>query len=347
MSVKVRSTNKERVNAWRTMELSTPSKKPPKEAHSSPRSVAGLVLEEPEDGMHELEQEALETEQPKSRMQELEEKRLALRRKSAHLQQRLHEFSARSHGDIKSKSMTETTAQPSYTVENICWQDEHGNEATYTGPLNAHKLPHGPGGRMVYEDGSVVEGDFQDGKPHGEASYKGSDGCTFEGGYSVCHNVASPDIVASLVPYIVASLIHDTFASLLRNTVVSLASYLTHFFPVNSLGGFQNGMKCGYGYETWKSGSSYKGEYVANMRNGRGVYRWADGQIYDGEWQANNRFGKGCHHFVDGRCYAGEWKYGLIEGKGVFTWCVHVQSMFVLTVMLDLISHAVALRCIV
>ena len=77
------------------------------------------------------------------------------------------------------------STQPCYIVENVFWQDEDGHEATYSGPLNAQKMPHGTGGRMVYEDGSVIEGDFQNGKPQGEAVYKGSDGCTYEGGLSI------------------------------------------------------------------------------------------------------------------------------------------------------------------
>lgn len=166
--------------------MSTPSKqKPSQEAHNSPRSVAGLTLDEPKDYVEEGEPQSL-PKQPKTRMQELEEKRLALRRQCAHLQQRLHEFSAKSFEDVKSRSEVVVAQKnmPSFTVENVFWQDEQGNEATYSGPLNAQKVPHGTGGRMVYEDGSVVEGDFRDGKPHGEASYRGSDGCTYEGRFS-------------------------------------------------------------------------------------------------------------------------------------------------------------------
>ena len=156
--------------------MATPSKqKPSKEEHSSPRSVAGLVLDEPE---HFMEQEALQ--QPKSRMQELEEKRLKLRRQCASLQQQLHVFSARTcETEIKVKPET-PPMQPSYMVENVFWCDECG-EATYTGPLNSRKMPHGERGRMIYEDGSIIEGDFKDGKPHGEARYQGSDGCSYEG----------------------------------------------------------------------------------------------------------------------------------------------------------------------
>lgn len=163
------------------MVLSTPNKKPPQQARGSPRGVSEFVLEEPEDRMKELEQQELVEDKPKTRMQELEEKRLALRRQCAHLQQQLHVFSARSLDDAKSTPDTVKT-EPSFTVKNVFWQDEDGNEATYSGPLNAHKIPHGSGGRMVYEDGSVVEGDFHEGKPHGEATYRGSDGCTYEGG---------------------------------------------------------------------------------------------------------------------------------------------------------------------
>lgn len=167
------------------MSTLTPSKKPFREAQqTSPRNVMGLVLEEPKDNLKEFGQESQESlvdPQSRNRMKDLQEKRLALRRQCAHLQQRLHEFSAKScEDDQKPKSQTATT-EPSFTVENVFWQDERGNEATYSGPLNVHKIPHGSGGRMVYEDGSTVEGDFQNGKPHGEASYKGSDGCTYKG----------------------------------------------------------------------------------------------------------------------------------------------------------------------
>jgi hypothetical protein len=89
--------------------------------------------------------------------------------------------------------------QPAYMVENVFWCDDCG-EAVYTGPLNSRKMPHGERGRMTYEDGSIIEGDFKDGKPHGEARYQGSDGCSYEGklvhssgSESLAHLVVSND----------------------------------------------------------------------------------------------------------------------------------------------------------
>jgi hypothetical protein len=180
-----------------TMMVATPSKqKPSKEEHSSPRSVGGLVLDEPE---HFMEQEALQQPKTRTRMQELEEKRLKLRRQCASLQQQLHVFSARTcETEIKVKPERHSV-QPAYMVENVFWCDDCG-EAVNTGPLNSRKMPHGERGRMTYEDGSIIEGDFKDGKPHGEARYQGSDGCSYEGklvhssrSESLAHLVVSND----------------------------------------------------------------------------------------------------------------------------------------------------------
>jgi len=41
------------------------------------------------------------------------------------------------------------------------------------------------------------------------------------------------------------------------------------------------------GSETWKDGSSYKGNYVNGKKEGYGTYCWADGSKYEGEWFEN------------------------------------------------------------
>jgi len=41
----------------------------------------------------------------------------------------------------------------------------------------------------------------------------------------------------------------------------------------------------GNGYEVFKSGNTYKGEYSEGKVHGEGIYKWKDGQTYDGTWK--------------------------------------------------------------
>jgi hypothetical protein len=84
-------------------------------------------------------------------------------------------------------------------------------------------------------------------------------------------------------------------------------------------GDWKDGKKCGYGIQTWASGSVYEGNFESDQLHGRGIFRWAQlGDVYEGEWSHDIRHGQGIQIFCDGSKYHGKWHRGAMEGRGVF-----------------------------
>ena len=38
------------------------------------------------------------------------------------------------------------------------------------------------------------------------------------------------------------------------------------------------------GFEVYKNGNSYKGNFLNNRPHGKGAYYWANDEVYEGEW---------------------------------------------------------------
>jgi len=69
---------------------------------------------------------------------------------------------------------------------------------------------------------------------------------------------------------------------------------------------------------TFKSGSTYTGQWRGNTRHGFGAQTWLDGASYEGEWLGNAAEGLGRFTFVDGDVYIGRWGRNLFDGLGTY-----------------------------
>lgn len=57
------------------------------------------------------------------------------------------------------------------------------------------------------------------------------------------------------------------------------------------IGGWLDGMMCGYGCYFWPNGSVYKGEWKENKMCGAGVYSWASGRSVECQFLDNQKHG--------------------------------------------------------
>ncbi len=94
---------------------------------------------------------------------------------------------------------------------------------------------------------------------------------------------------------------------------------LSFFFSTQILaqcvkGNCQNG----YGTFTYKSGATYKGEFLNGEINGQGALYFSNGDRYIGEWENRYREGKGKLTFVNGDVYQGNFIRNEFNGHGVF-----------------------------
>ena len=128
-------------------------------------------------------------------------------------------------------------------------------------------------GSFTYDDGSIYEGEFVDGKVHGQGTYTWSDGTMYEGAFE-------------------SGLPHGEG----RLTWPSGAMYE---------GPFQAGEKAGTGTMTWPSGVTYTGDFVGGLIKGTGTMAWPDGTSYIGKFVDGRPEGTGTIAWPDGSTYSG------------------------------------------
>jgi len=68
----------------------------------------------------------------------------------------------------------------------------------------------------------------------------------------------------------------------------------------------------------FKTGATYKGQWLGNTRHGFGIQRWPDGSRYEGQWSRSAADGHGRFTFDDGDVYIGSWKLNRFHGLGAY-----------------------------
>jgi hypothetical protein len=84
-------------------------------------------------------------------------------------------------------------------------------------------------------------------------------------------------------------------------------------------GEFKKGKMNGLGTYTFKSGNVYTGGFLEDKKNGNGIFKYINGDTYEGEFVNGNMEGKGTYKFANGNIYVGEWKDDQSHGKGEYT----------------------------
>lgn len=164
---------------------------------------------------------------------------------------------------------------------------------------------------QTYEDGSRYEGEWQDGKRHGQGVWTRPDGTTYAGEWKN----DKPDGQGTL-----------TRPDGLKYTggwqegKRSGHGIWSHPGGASYSGDWLEGKKHGHGTNISSDGTKYVGSFNAGHRHGTGSITYADGTSYEGEWRNNKRDGRGEATFHDGTSYSGDWRDDKPAGRGVFTY---------------------------
>ncbi|HRI03678.1 MAG TPA: hypothetical protein PLL77_08040 [Pyrinomonadaceae bacterium] len=139
-------------------------------------------------------------------------------------------------------------------------------------------------GKKAYSNGDNYEGDFVNGKHHGQGTYRTKEGQVYvgqfaKGAYNGRGKITFPN--------------GETYE-----------------------GGWLQNQRSGKGKAIYKDGEVYEGDWLADKRNGVGRCAYANGDIYNGDWVNNDREGKATYYFKDGSYYIGLWKNNLQHGEG-------------------------------
>ena len=181
---------------------------------------------------------------------------------------------------------------------------------TYQGDVEA-SLPNGFG-LVIYQDGSLAEGEFENGKPK-DVRRIFVDGTVYEGeylndhfdgkgkyfgseGYSVECDNWKQGVLNGLVKQ------RDKDGTILGEVMMKddkkegVGYWFDHSANTSVKGTFRNDLLEGYGEKETRNGLKYKGEFKEGIAEGHGTIV-----------------------FIDGRSFEGEFVKGKIEGEGIFT----------------------------
>jgi hypothetical protein len=197
--------------------------------------------------------------------------------------------SAQSSGDCDNtntstaQSQIQRPSEPDETTHRHVMEFEwHGPKeaGVYTGWLiRSTDNPDGPGTLRV-DDGAVYDGDWKDGKRHGQGVLATLDGDIYRGGW--CEGA-----------YYGYGVFVWSDGRLYRGDYNL------------------NGERHGNAIMTWPYGAHYQGEYAHDKRNGQGTYVYADGRCYMGEYRDEKPHGYGQLKAADGTIiYDGAWEFG-------------------------------------
>ncbi|KAF0761703.1 hypothetical protein AaE_003401, partial [Aphanomyces astaci] len=147
-------------------------------------------------------------------------------------------------------------------------------------------------GKLRFANGDLYDGEWVDGKRHGQGTFTYHDGLQYRGEF--------------------AANLFEGFGVLVA---VDQKHPITGVWVKGSTyeGEFRGGKKHGKGLMVFGEGGSYDGMFADNVFSGRGVRSYANGDRFDGEWKHGMWWGMGHLCRVDGESYVGECKRNLFH----------------------------------
>ncbi|CAD8115348.1 unnamed protein product [Paramecium sonneborni] len=166
-------------------------------------------------------------------------------------------------------------------------------------------------GRIIYENGNVYIGQFQEGQYDGEGFLKNTDqnNIIYEGQWSKgIKNGFGREQMCDGQIYI------GQFKQNERHGPGKLFNLRDQYIFE---GEWMKGNIYDKGIVAWQDGRRFEGDWKNNMMNGQGIFYWPGGKKYVGNYLNNMRDGYGEYYYKDGKIYKGMWKDGLMNGYGV------------------------------
>ena len=143
-------------------------------------------------------------------------------------------------------------------------------------------------GRKTYSNGTVYEGEFQEGVADGRGTFYYTNGSVYQG-----------DV---------------------KNGSFEGRGTLRYAGGTVYEGTFQNHQFHGRGCIRFADGAAYEGDFQQGKRQGNGRYVFASGTAYDGEFQDDQFHGRGRICYADGSVYEGTFRNGLQQGRGRYSY---------------------------
>ncbi|XP_058191801.1 phosphatidylinositol 4-phosphate 5-kinase 8 isoform X2 [Rhododendron vialii] len=164
-------------------------------------------------------------------------------------------------------------------------------------------------GRYTWSDGTVYEGEWEEGKMTGKGQIFWPSGATYEGDFSGGYLHGFGTLTCSD-----GSIYRGDWRMNVQHGLGRKEYCNSDVYD----GSWKEGVYEGSGWYSWSNGNTYIGNWKGGKMCGRGVMKWENGDRFDGFWLNGFRHGSGCYRFADGSYYFGTWTTGLKDGQGTY-----------------------------
>ena len=161
--------------------------------------------------------------------------------------------------------------------------------------------------RIVYDNGSIYEGEIIAGRRSGFGVMTWPNGRRFAGVFQNDYPVKGVHTWENGAEY------NGTWSKWNREGYGEMRYVNGAVYR----GGWENDQRSDRGEMTWPDGRRFSGVFQSDYPV-KGVHTWPNGAEYNGTWSKWNREGYGEMRYADGSLYRGEWRDDLREGEGFF-----------------------------
>lgn len=190
----------------------------------------------------------------------------------------------------------------------------------WVGPRNDVNDRHGFG-KSLYPNGDLYEGDYFEGKRHGQGYYiyskpqipEAAEEATEEGDEQARDAFKPKKLLPIGVPDTKDQAVWDAVRDLPKDadpeSLLAIAKGLKVTVPR-----LQATLRLGTTHP------SYRGGFEADKKSGQGLMRFQDGAVYEGSWDMDVPSGDGVMTYPNGDTYRGSFAKGLKHGHGVYVY---------------------------
>jgi hypothetical protein len=163
-------------------------------------------------------------------------------------------------------------------------------------------------GIYTFANGDVQNGRFFNGNLEGSGSYTWNNSTRYEGLFSSgqMHGCGTLQFSSG-----------NRLSGVWKNGLLQQGTFFTAVRDCCFAGSYEQGLRSGFGSETFKDGASFEGEYVRGLLHGFGILSLADGTVYEGAFAEGDLQGQGKLQHPSLGSFIGEFSQCRQHGSGV------------------------------
>lgn len=161
-------------------------------------------------------------------------------------------------------------------------------------------------GAYIYPSGARYEGNFADGKIHGQGILYFSNGDKYVGDWIDHYREGKGKMTFKT---------GDVYEGDFKRSRINGKGVMVFVSGDKYEGNWKDNLQHGFGKYFYAGGDRYEGEFNAGKLQGKGSMFYKDGSKFSGNWKNNQKNGDGTYHTVNGKVITGKWLDGKYQNE--------------------------------